>query len=380
MNNGKESETISKPTLFQRAIRRALDKADVQIGGSRSGDITVNDPKFYRDVFMSGALGLGESYMDGSWDSDRVDLFIEKILRSGNYANDWRWPACIHRLKGRLFNQQTRTRSRDVVEQHYDQNFELYQTFLDPYNQYTVGYFRGTDDLNEAQEKKLELICKKLQLKKSDRVLDIGCGWGGFAKYAAEKYGCEVVGITLSDEQLRHAKELTQELPVEIRQQDYRDLRGEKFDKIAAIGVVEHVGYKNYREFMEVVHASLNEDGIFFVDTIGQKFSSTAGDPWTNKYIFPGGMLPSLEQLAEASKGLFIQNGDVEDLDQDYYKTLRAWDDNFQRNWSPQIASKYPENFYRMFRYYFNSFAGAFKAERIHDWHIVYNKVSEMEK
>src|SRR5207247_100513 len=148
-----------------------------------------------------------------------------------------------------------------VIEEHYDLSNELYMSFLDPYNQYTCGYFKNTTDLNQAQEQKLDLICRKLSLKQGDRVLDIGCGWGGFAKYAAENYGCNVVGITISDEQVSYAEEYTSGLPVEIRKQDYRDLRGEKFDKIVVIGMIEHVGYKNYRKLFEIIENSLTDEG-----------------------------------------------------------------------------------------------------------------------
>ena len=264
--------------------------------------------------------------------------------------------------------------AREVIEKHYDLSNELYMSFLDTYNQYTCGFFRGIEDLNTAQEQKLDLVCRKLHLKKTDRVLDIGCGWGGFAKYASQKYGCAVVGITISDEQVKYAREYTAGLPVEIRKQDYRDLKGEKFDKIVMIGMIEHVGYKNYRKVMEVVAEALKDGGFFLLQTIGQNKSSTMGNPWSDKYIFPNGMLPSIKQLGQASEMLMIIE-DLHNFGPDYHKTLLAWDKNFQANWH-LIQREYSETFYRMFRYYFNSFAGAFNARRIQLWQIVFSKGS----
>jgi len=234
----------------KRIIERILHKAGVEINGERPWDIQVHDERLYRRVLIHGSLGLGEAYMEKWWDCERIDLFIEKILRSERYANAITLPLVLLSIKAFFFNLQSRIRSKEVAEQHYDLGNDLYLSFLDPYNQYTCGYFLGTDDLNKAQENKLNLICRKLQLKQGDRVLDIGCGWGGFAKFAAEKYKCRVVGITISNEQLKYARQYVAGLPVEIRKLDYRELSGEKFDKIVIIGMIEHVGYKNYRKVM----------------------------------------------------------------------------------------------------------------------------------
>ncbi len=362
-------------SLPRRAIEKKLRTVGIEIDGKNPWDIKINDQRFYARVFSQGSLGLGEAYMMGWWDAERPDLFIEKVLRGGHYANSYSWPSKLLNIKGKVFNRQTRSRSKEVAEQHYNLDTKFFETFLDPYNQYTCAYFSETDELNEAQEKKLDLICRKLQLKEGDTVLDIGCGWGGFAKYAAEKYGCKVVGITISEEQAKSARAFTQNLErgaVDIRVQDYRDLKGGKFDKISAVGVMEHIGHKNYRQFMETAQRMLKDDGLFFVDTLGQDFSGTAGNPWSDKYIFPNGMAPSLQQITGASAGLLVLE-DMQNLGIDYYKTLRKWDENFQRNW-PAVQDRYPAETYRMYRYYFNSFAGALKAQRIHDWHVVFSK------
>jgi cyclopropane-fatty-acyl-phospholipid synthase len=353
-------------------VARILKAAGVEVNGPNPWDIQVHDERLYRRVISQGSLGLGEAYMEGWWDCDRIDLLIEKILRTGQPQSMLTLPVIWLGIKARVLNMQTKVGAKKVIEKHYDLSNELYASFLDPYKQYSCGYFKGTEDLNIAQEQKMDLICRKLQLKNTDRVLDIGCGWGGFAKYAAEKYGCTVVGITISDEQIAYAKEFTAGLPVEIRKQDYRDLNKEQFDKIVSVGMLEHVGYKNYRKYLEIAHASLKDNGLFLLHTIGQNISGTTGDPWADKYIFPHGMLPSIAQLGKASEMLLIME-DWHNFGPYYHKTLLAWDQNFQKNWD-SIKEDYSETFYRMFRYYFNSFAGAFKSREIQLWQIVLSK------
>lgn len=354
------------------AVLKILQRAGVEVNGKQPWDIQVYNEKLYKRVLFQGSLGLGEAYMEKWWDCERIDLFIEKILRAEQYANAPTPSFLFLAIKAFFLNLQSRKGARTVIDEHYDLSNELYMSFLDAYNQYTCGFFQGTDDLEKAQEQKLDLICQKLHLKETDRVLDIGCGWGGFAKFASERYGCTVVGITLSDEQIKYARDDTDGLPVEFRKQDYRDLQGEKFDKIVMIGMIEHVGYKNYRKVMEIVAESLKDDGLFLLHTIGQNTSATTGNPWSDKYIFPNGMLPSIKQLGQASEGLMILE-DLHNFGPYYHKTLLAWDRNFQTNWH-NIKDGYSETFYRMFRYYFNSFAGAFKARRIQLWQIVFSK------
>lgn len=353
-------------------VFKILQKAGVEVNGKQPWDIQVHNEKLYERVLSQGSLGLGEAYMEQWWDCERIDLFIEKILRAKQYANATTLPLLLLAIKARFLNLQSRKGARTVIDKHYDLSNELYMSFLDTYNQYTCGFFQETHDLDKAQEQKLDLICQKLYLKKTDRVLDIGCGWGGFAKFASEKYGCTVVGITLSDEQIKYARDHTAGLPVEFRKQDYRDLHGEKFDKIVMVGMIEHVGYKNYRKVMQIVKASLKDDGLFLLHTIGQNKSATTGNPWSDKYIFPNGMLPSIKQLGQASEELMVLE-DLHNFGPYYHKTLLAWDKNFQKNWH-SIKDNYSETFYRMFRYYFNSFAGSFKARRIQLWQIVFSK------
>ncbi|MBP9757416.1 MAG: cyclopropane fatty acyl phospholipid synthase [Candidatus Pacebacteria bacterium] len=356
------------------AITDVFRQADIEIDGTRPWDIQVHDERLYGRLLSSGSLGMGEAYMEKWWDAERVDLLIERMLRS--YGNRRvTLPVILLAIKSWIFNLQSRSGASKVIDEHYDLDNDLYASFLDPYMQYSCGYFQDTDDLAVAQEQKLDMICRKLQLKSSDRLLDIGCGWGGLAKYAAQKYGCSVVGITISDEQIAYAREFVKGLPVDIRRLDYRDLKDEQFDKIVSVGMLEHVGYKNYRKFMQVVHAALKDDGLFLLHTIGSNTTTYAGEAWSNKYIFPHGMLPSVKQLGAAAEKYFVLE-DWHNFGPDYHKTLRAWDENFQKAWS-MLSDRYSETFYRMFRYYFNSFAGSFKARHIQLWQIVYSKGSD---
>jgi cyclopropane-fatty-acyl-phospholipid synthase len=349
-----------------------LAKAGITINGSNPWDLQVHDERFYERVIAGGNLAVGESYMDGWWDAPELDQFIAKVLTAHLERHiQFSWTDLFAMAKAYVFNLQTKTRATEVAEKHYDLDNDLYAAFLDPYNQYTCGYFKDTDDLNTAQRQKLELICKKLQLKPGDRVLDIGCGWGGFAKYAAEHYDVTVTGITLSKEQLAYAKEFTKGLKVNIELQDYRTLNGE-FDKILVCGMIEHVGYKNYPEMMQAVHRNLTTDGLFLLHTIGMPYSIVAGDEWMNRYIFPNGMPPSIKQLSSAMEKLFIIE-DLHNFGAYYDKTLMAWFKNFDAAW-PKLSKKYDQRFYRMWKYYLLSCAAGFRARHLELWQIVLSK------
>jgi cyclopropane-fatty-acyl-phospholipid synthase len=348
-----------------------LQKADIEINGKRAWDIQIHNPKFYARVLRDGTVGLGEAYMEKWWDCEKLDLFFEKLLRA-NTTELPNWQLFLTKFKARLFNVQSLKNAKKSIEVHYDLGNDLYMSFLDPYNQYTCGYFENTDDLIEAQEKKLDLICRKLQLKKEDSVLDIGCGWGGFAKYAAEHYGCRVTGVSLSDEQIAYAKEFTKGLPVTILKQDYREMTGQ-FDKVVSVGMIEHVGYKNYRSFIGKVAHLLKDDGLFLLHTIGRNNSVTMANPWINKYIFPGGMIPSLKQISGATERLLILE-DLQNFGLYYVRTLLAWEESFRKNYASLPVEKYDEKFYRMWRYYLLSCAGGFKARHMHLWQFVFSK------
>jgi cyclopropane-fatty-acyl-phospholipid synthase len=358
-------------TFFKEKIEKELEKIDIQINGTRPWDIQVHDERLYQQVIFRGSIGLGEGYMDGWWDCAQLDEFFCRILRAQLHVKFKSLGQDAMHWISNLVNKQTMRRSRQVVEKHYDLGNDIYTSFLDPYNQYTCGYFKETNNLNTAQEQKLDLICRKLELKQTDRVLDIGCGWGGFAKWAAKKYGCHVTGISISDEQIAYAKKFTAGLPVDIVKKDYRELEG-NYDKILICGMIEHVGPKNYRRIMEIVDKHLNNDGLFLLHTIGENFSSIEADPWIDKYIFPNGAVPQVKKIGESIRGLFVIE-DWHNFGAYYDKTLLAWNHNFENHWGT-LKNKYDERFHRMWNYYLLSCAGAFRARDIQLWQIVLSK------
>jgi cyclopropane-fatty-acyl-phospholipid synthase len=371
--------------LTPRGIVSALfERAGIDIGGPDPWDVQVIRPRFYRRV-LRGSLGLGESYMDGDWTVAELDAFFRRIIRAGMastlLASAGR---LLLELRARLTNLQTRRRSLAVAEQHYDLDHRLYEQILGPWNQYTCCFFDGTNDLAEAEVRKLEMICNKLEIAEGDRVLDIGCGWGGFAKYAASTRGCQVTGITLSVEQIGYARRFTSGLPVEILRCDYRDLpeirEPASFDKILVCGMIEHVGHRNYRRLMEVVHRLLAPRGLFLLHTIGNSCTSKTADPWLLRYIFANSMLPSMEQLGRAFAGLFAVH-DWENYGHYYAHTLAAWQRNFEANWSRiqslAARTRFDERFRRMFNYYFLSCKAAFEVESIFLWQVVMTRLGE---
>jgi cyclopropane-fatty-acyl-phospholipid synthase len=356
----------------KQVIEALFSRACVEINGRNPWDIQVRDDSLYPRLLKDKNLALGESYMEGLWNCLRVDEFIYRILIANlDEERKGRGRTLLPYLFALLFNQQSRRRSHHVAKEHYDLGNDLFLSFLDPYNQYSCAYFNGTADLAEAQVRKLDLICRKIRLCRGDRVLDIGCGWGGFSRYAAERYGCDVTAITISGEQARYAAEFCKGLPVRVLNCDYRDVEG-TFDKIVSVGMFEHVGRKNYKTFMRIVRRSLRENGVFLLQTIGGNRSRAKCDPWMTKYIFPNGMLPSVRQIGKAAEGGLVME-DWHNMGPHYDKTLMAWYENFRRAW-PILKSKHDERFKRMWEYYLLSCAGAFRARYMHLWQIVFTK------
>jgi cyclopropane-fatty-acyl-phospholipid synthase len=353
-------------------IKNLLELADIKINGDRPWDIKVHNPGLYDRVLAGGSLALGEAYMDEWWDSDALDEFFNRILRS-NIDQQVKWnPSAIWNvITAKFVNMQSRSRAYKVGEHHYDLGNDLFKNMLDKRLVYSCGYWKKADDIDKAQEAKLDLICRKIGLEKGMRVLDIGCGWGSFAQFAAENYGAEVVGVTVSREQVKLGNERSKDLPVEIRLKDYRDLN-DKFDRIVSIGMFEHVGSKNYRMFMQVAHRCLKDEGLLLLHTIGSNISMVTTDPWINKYIFPNGMIPSTRQIALASEGLFVME-DWHNFGVYYDKTLMAWYKNFTKNWN-KLGDRYDHRFYRMWTYYLLMSAGSFRARKNQLWQVVFSK------
>lgn len=353
-------------------VEQLLAAADIRINGDRPWDIQVRDDRLYARVLRHGTLGLGEAYMDGWWEAEALDEFVFRAVRADLKERIRFSPALfLHVAEAVFFNLGKKTRAFHIGEAHYDIGNDLYRHMLDRRMTYTCGYWKDADNLDDAQEAKLDLVCKKIGLTAEDRVLDIGCGWGSFAAFAAEKYGARVVGVTVSKEQAALGRTRCAGLPVEIRLQDYRDV-DEKFDHIVSLGMFEHVGYKNYRTYMDVARRCLKEDGLFLLHTIGGNISVRSTDPWIQKYIFPNSMLPSLAQIARAAERRFVVE-DLHNFGADYDKTLMAWYNNFNAAW-PDLSGAYTRRFSRMWRFYLLSCAGMFRARSIQLWQIVLSK------
>ena len=362
----------SKKHKFQITAEKFLESAGIAINGSNPWDMTVHDDRLYARVFAEGSLGLGEAYMDGWWDSQQLDELIARCM-AGRLTEQI--PRNLKTLmlhaQARFANRQTKSRSFIAADVHYDLGNDLFAGTFDSRLTGSCGYWAEADELDAAQDAKLDLICKKIGLKQGDRVFDIGCGWGAFMGFAAEKYGAICEGVTVSKEQVSYIHERYAELPVKATLADYRDAEGE-FDHVVSMGMFEHVGPKNYRTYFETAHRLLKEDGFFLLHTIGGQASVSQIEPWLDKYIFPNGVLPSLKQVGEAIEGLFMVE-DLHNFGADYDRTLMAWHHKFESNW-PALSKNYDERFRRMWNYYLLSCAGGFRARHIQLWHFVLAK------
>jgi len=362
----------SSSALLARAFARFLERAGVTLDGPAPWDPQIHDRRLFARGLLHGTLGLGEAYMDGWWDCAQPDELFARVLRSTTPA-DRRFTLLASlrsELPARLVNLQRPQRASRSVSRHYDAGADLFEAMLDRRMVYSCAYWRSAATLDEAQEAKLDLVCRKLGLQRGMRLLDIGCGWGGLAHFAAERYGAQVVGITLSRAQAAVAERRCAGLPVEIRLQDYRSVAG-TFDRIASLGMLEHVGPHNYRAYMEVVRRCLADDGLALVHTIGNSYTRASTDPWLSKYVFPDAVLPSIKQLGEAMEGVLVME-DWHNFGADYDRTLCAWHANVERAW-PQLP-RYDERFRRMWRYYLLTCAGTFRARANQLWQIVLSK------
>jgi len=349
-------------------------EAGVRFNGDAPWDIQVHDATVYSRILTQGSLGFGESYMDGQWDCHALDRLFERLLRSDIDAKITRWTRL--RLLGeiarqRLFNLQSERRAFQVGEQHYDIGNDVFETMLDSSLSYSCAYWEHAQDLEQAQQAKLDLICRKLQLEAGETLLEIGCGWGALAEYAARNYGVEVLGITVSREQAELARARCEGLPVRIELMDYRALYGE-FDKVVSVGMFEHVGRKNYPVYFDAAWRSMKSDGLFLLHTIGIHKTHPRVDPWIDKYIFPNGKLPSAEEIASGLNGRFLIE-DWHNFGRDYDRTLMAWWERFDAGW-PELEAKYGQRFYRMWKYYLLCCAGFFRSGQGQLWQLVLSK------
>jgi cyclopropane-fatty-acyl-phospholipid synthase len=362
---------MAKSAKSKISMERLFNEAGITINGPNPWDITVHNEEFYHRVLRQGSLGLGESYMDGWWDSKQLDETTARILQARLREKiSINAILIFNYIRAHFFNRH-RAYAFNIGEKHYDAGNDLYRAMLDKRLTYTCGYWKNASTLDEAQEAKLELICKKINLQKGQRVLDVGSGWGSFITYAAERYGAQCVGITVSKEQADYANAHRNGLPIETRLQDYQSLH-ETFDHIVSVGMFEHVGHKNYMAFMCKIHNLLSGDGFFLLHTIGSNKTVPISDPWFDKYIFPDGILPSIKQIGEAMESKFVME-DWHNFGADYDKTLMAWYANINTKWG-ELGDIYDNRFHRMWEYYLRSLAGSFRSRTTQLWQIVLSK------
>jgi len=359
-------------TAPERLVPELLARADVEINGSRPWDLHVHHDRFFQRLAAGGSMALGESYMDGWWDCEALDQFFDRILKhrldrkAKKSLKTW-WCG----IKAMCTHSPGRWRAFSIGRHHYDIGNDLFTLMLDNWMNYSCAYWHNADSLDNAQEAKMDLICRKLKLQPGMHLLDIGCGWGGLAAYAAQHYGVEVLGITVSQEQQKLARQRCKDLHVEIELMDYRDLN-KTFDRIVSVGMFEHVGVYRYRTFMRTIRRCLTADGLFLLHTIAGNRSVRRCDPWIARYIFPNSMLPSSRQISTtAEKLLYLE--DWHSFGPDYDLTLMAWYRNFIENWH-QIKQAYDGRFFRMWSYYLLCSAGAFRARRNQLWQIVFSR------
>ena len=360
-------------------VQKLAEKADIRINGDRPWDIQVHNDDLYARVLKQGTLGLGEAYMDGWWDCEEMDAMFCRALRARlEQAFSRNLPFWLTEAAHALFNLQSRARAFMVARAHYDADPAMFRAMLGPTMQYSCARWEGVEKsgaegLDEAQQNKMEMICRKLALEPGMTVLDIGCGWGTLALHMAQEHGVQVTGITVSREQLAFAqdKAASSGADVEYRLMDYRSLRG-TWDRVVSVGMFEHVGRRNYREFMDIARNCLKPDGLFLLHSIGSNGALGVGvgaDPWLTHYIFPNGILPSPSTLVDALERDFILE-DWQNFGVDYDKTLMAWYENFERGFRSGAFSC-TERQRRMYHYYLLSCAGAFRARSIQLWQLV---------
>lgn len=357
-------------------------------GGKQPGPdvvMKISDPALYRGLFFNPELNMGEAYMDGRVTFPGSDLrsfltlFSINRLQVGNYPLQ-RVLKSISRGMKRLQQANPIGQAQKNVSHHYDIGNELYKLFLDERMFYSCAYFRDENEtLEAAQVNKCRLLASKLSLKPGQRILDIGCGWGGLAMYLATVADVEVTGVTLSKEQQALAVERVRaaglEGRVHIKLQDYRHV-GEKFDRIVSVGMFEHVGVGHYHEFFEHVNRLLKDDGVMMLHSIGHMSPPGTASPWMRKYIFPGAYSPALSEVFPAVENNSLWVTDLEFLRVHYATTLRHWTDRFNAN-RDKVAAMYDERFVRMFEFYLISAEMMFRTGSQEVFHMQISKLRD---
>jgi len=365
---------VRSDSAAARKVTELLEYAGIGVNGPEPWDIQIHDERFFDRALGEGSIGVGESYMDGWWDVLALDEFFTRFRRADLASKVTDLKTALLVIKTRVLNLQTMQRAKQVADAHYDLGNQLYQAMLGRRMQYTCAYWKEAASLDQAQENKLHLICRKLKLTPGMTLLELGGGFGGLAHFAAQEYGCHVVSYNISREQVAFGRDLCRGLPVRFEQKDYREaaLEQSRFDRVVSVGLCEHIGYKNYRQFMQLAHSRLKDQGLFLLHTIGSNESYSYTDPWINKYIFPNGLIPSMAQLTTAWEGLWVAE-DWHNFGPDYDRTVTAWWENFERAW-PVLRPTYGDRFYRMWKYYLMASAGSFRSRRLQLWQVVLSK------
>ena len=373
-SRNSERQRVWSDSAAARKVTEILAFAGIGVNGPQPWDIQIHDERFFSRALGEGSIGLGESYMDGWWDVQALDEFFTRFRRADLASKVRDLKTALLILQTRLLNLQTMQRAKQVAQAHYDLGNQLYQAMLDRRMQYTCAYWKEAATLDQAQENKLHLICRKMQLAPGMTLLELGGGFGGLAHFAAKEYGCRVVSYNISREQVAFGRDLCKGLPVRFEQKDYREAAWEtsRFERVVSIGLCEHIGYKNYRQFMQLAHSKLKDQGLFLLHTIGSNESYSYTDPWIHKYIFPNGLIPSMAQLTTAWEGLWVAE-DWHNFGPDYDRTVSAWWQNFDRAW-PGLRATYGDRFYRMWKYYLMASAGSFRSRKLQLWQIVLSK------
>ncbi|MCP3987879.1 MAG: cyclopropane fatty acyl phospholipid synthase [Actinomycetia bacterium] len=349
-------------------VKELLGRAGVELDGNAPSDLQIHDERFFDRVVKDRELGLGETYQQGWWSAGKPDELLAKVLEADLASMVRRNPQLLAMaLRARLVNRQTIRRAAKNASAHYDIGNDLYERMLDKRMIYSCAYWRESNDLESAQEAKLDLICQKLELEPGMRLLDIGCGWGGLSQHAAERYGVHVTGVSPAAEQVAVATERCVGLDIDIRQMDFRDVRG-TFDRIVSVGMLEHVGPKNFRRFFDANAELLADGGIILHHTIGSNRSRNYTDPWFDKYIFPGGVIPSIAHIGNGAGEKWVVE-DVHNFGPDYDTTLMAWYHNIEKAWGE--IPHYDEHFRRTWKYYLLGSAAAFRVRNLQLWQVV---------
>lgn len=372
----KDGTTKMIRSKIQQVVTEQLSRSGIRVGTDHPWDIQVHDPRFYQRLAMQGSLGAGESYVEGWWDCQRIDLLAERVLQSG-LANQWgrNLRAGMGSILRRLINPQRGKRSEKVALLHYNIDPAFFEMLLGPTMNYSCAYWRSSRSLDDAQRQKMHLIGKKLDLGPQDRALDIGCGWGGLAHYLSSVFGCSVVGITNSTSQARYANErfgshLCTFIHCDYKAFDPRAHGG--FTKVVSVGMFEHVGIRNYQAFFGLCRRAIPSDGLILLHTFGRTIERDF-DPWTDRYIFPNSYLPTIQDIGRATGGSLVME-DWHNFGADYDRTLMAWLSRFEA-WASSGACDMSIQQVRMWRYYLATYAACFRVRnRIQLWQLVLSR------